>query len=59
MEANNYFKRGEELGLEDKKMRKFSDMKMIEMVGSEHVRQEKGNLREKRQDWRISNINFF
>lgn len=40
-------------------MRKFSDMKMIEMVGSEHVRAEKGGVREKRQDWRISNITFF
>jgi catabolite regulation protein CreA len=58
-EGKNLFKKGEELGFEDKRVKKFSDMKMIEMVGSEHVQKGSKVLREKRQDWRVSNINFF
>jgi len=33
-EPKNLFKKGEELGFEDKRVKKFSDLKMIEMVGS-------------------------
>jgi len=33
-EPKNLFKKGEELGFEDRRVKKFSDLKMIEMVGS-------------------------
>jgi hypothetical protein len=56
---NNLFKNGVDLGLEEMRVKKCSDNKMIEMMGSEHVIDRKGGLKERRQDWRTSNINFF
>ena len=47
------------MGFESKRPKKCSDMKMIEMVGSEHVKQDKKAPRERREDWRVSNVNFY
>ncbi len=52
------FRNGEELGLEKCRNKKVSTNKMIEMIGTGAMKDEKG-LRERRQDWRTSNINFF
>jgi hypothetical protein len=59
IEPANFFKKGYELGLEDKRGRRVSDNKLIEMIGSEGMNRNQGGLKERRQDWRISNVTFY
>ena len=59
LDPQNLFKEGKDLGFEAKRPKKYSDMKMIEMVGSDHVKIDKKAPRERREDWRVSNVNFY
>lgn len=59
MEVANLFKSGEDLGFEKRKEKMMTDKKLMEMFGSECMRPPKAPLRERRQDWRTSNVNFF
>ena len=58
LEPNNFFKNGAELGYESRKAKALSDHKISEMMGCEYGKSKAGPARERRQDWRVSSINF-
>lgn len=51
------FRNGLELGLEQRREKKVSERKLVELIGSDMNKSK--CLKEKRQDWRISNVTFF